>query len=77
LVYFEIFGDVRAAIAREKHLKHRTRVEKIALIQEKNPTWEDLAEKYLARLPRGDVKVDSPSKNRSGNDTYWGARPAG
>src|SRR5882724_2742552 len=77
LVHFETFGEVRAAIAREKEIKHWPRSRKIALIEEKNPGWNDLAERYFAKFPAIEEKTDSPSKNRSGNDTYWGARPAG
>jgi putative endonuclease len=44
LVYFELFGDIRAAIAREKQLKGWRRSKKVALIQSSNPTWRDLAE---------------------------------
>jgi predicted GIY-YIG superfamily endonuclease len=43
LVYFEQFGNVRAAIAREKEIKGWRRDKKIALIEGVNPTWEDLA----------------------------------
>jgi putative endonuclease len=43
LVYFEQFGNVRAAIAREKQLKGRRREKKNALIAKKNPHWDDLA----------------------------------
>jgi putative endonuclease len=42
LVYFERFQYINNAIAREKHVKHFTRQEKIVLIQANNPTWEDL-----------------------------------
>jgi putative endonuclease len=42
LVYFEYFRYVRSAIAREKQLKHWTREQKIKLIEQVNPTWEDL-----------------------------------
>jgi len=45
LVYFERFQYIGNAIAREKCLKHFTRAEKLALISESNPTWEDLAPK--------------------------------
>src|SRR3989454_11070686 len=47
LVYFEEFGDVRDAIAREKQLKGWVRVRKIRLIEERNPTWEDLADRWF------------------------------
>ena len=43
LVYFELFGDVRAAIAREKELKGWLRKRKIALIESLNPRWKDLS----------------------------------
>ena len=43
LVYFEAFGDIRDAIAREKEIKGWVRAGKIRLIEETNPTWDDLA----------------------------------
>ena len=43
LVYFEAFGDVRAAIAREKQLKGWLRSRKVALIESTNPQWKDLS----------------------------------
>jgi putative endonuclease len=52
LVYFERFKYINNAIAREKFLKHFTRAEKLALITESNPTWEDLGIELLAPLPR-------------------------
>jgi putative endonuclease len=42
LVYFETWGDIRAAIAREKHIKGWLRKRKIALIESLNPQWKDL-----------------------------------
>lgn len=50
LVYFEGFDDVYRAIGREKQLKGWTRARKIALIESKNPRWEDLAEKIGAQM---------------------------
>jgi putative endonuclease len=44
LVYFQSFHNVGDAIARETELKKWRREKKIALIVERNPTWEDLAE---------------------------------
>src|SRR5437016_467511 len=44
LVYFEAFGDVRDAIAREKQFKGWVRARKTRLIEQKTPTWEDLAD---------------------------------
>ena len=60
LVHFEEFGDIGAAIAREKEIKGWNRAKKVALIEARNPTWEDLADKYFAQYPR---KADpSPAK---------------
>jgi putative endonuclease len=46
LVWYEGYDDVRKAIDREKQLKGWTRAKKIALIESKNPRWEDWAEKW-------------------------------
>jgi len=43
LVHFEEFRDVSNAIARETQLKGWLRAKKIALVQESNPLWRDLA----------------------------------
>jgi predicted GIY-YIG superfamily endonuclease len=43
LVYYELHGDMLAAIAREKQIKGGSRKKKkLALIEEMNPTWRDL-----------------------------------
>jgi putative endonuclease len=42
LVYLEVFGDIRAAIDREKQVKGWLRTKKIALIESLNPRWRDL-----------------------------------
>ncbi|MBZ5702538.1 MAG: GIY-YIG nuclease family protein [Acidobacteriia bacterium] len=47
LVHVELFGHINDAIAREKEIKGWRREKKIHLIEQHNPTWEDLA----ARLP--------------------------
>lgn len=47
LVYFEIFDDAENAIKREKRLKKYKREQKIKLIEEQNPNWEDLYEKII------------------------------
>ena len=43
LVHAEHFGDVQAALAREKQLKGWRREKKNALIASQNPHWVDLA----------------------------------
>ena len=44
LVYFELHGDMHAAITREKQIKKWNRQWKIDLIQSQNPKWVDLWE---------------------------------
>ncbi len=46
LVYFEPFGEVRAAISREKQLKKWTRAKKITLIEKVNRQWRDLSDDF-------------------------------
>jgi putative endonuclease len=51
LVYYERFGDIRQAIAREKQIKGWLRAKKIALIEFTNPKWKDLAENHFPNIP--------------------------
>ncbi len=44
LVYYEFFDTMPEAIAREKQLKKFLRAKKIALIEARNPSWNDLYE---------------------------------
>jgi putative endonuclease len=48
LVYFESFGNVQDAIAREKQLKGWLRKRKVALIESSNPHWNDLSPTRLS-----------------------------
>jgi len=43
LVYYELFHNVSAAIARETEMKKWRREKKMALIEKNNRAWEDLA----------------------------------
>ena len=43
LVYFQETYDIGAAIAAEKQIKGLLRPKKIALIEQENPTWQDLS----------------------------------
>jgi putative endonuclease len=61
LVYYESFEDVHKAIGREKQLKGWSRAKKIALIQSKNPRWEDFAEKWGAQV----LLAGQPMKGRT------------
>jgi putative endonuclease len=52
LVYYEQFGTIAAAIAREKELKGWLRYRKIALIVSTNPEWRDLSADWGKPLPQ-------------------------
>ena len=43
LVFLETTPEARSAIAREKQLTNWRREKKVALIQAKNPAWDDLS----------------------------------
>lgn len=45
LVYYEVYEDVSAAIAREKQIKGGSRRQKEDLIAGTNPLWDDLYDK--------------------------------
>ncbi|MBS1589936.1 MAG: GIY-YIG nuclease family protein [Bacteroidetes bacterium] len=44
IVYYEVFSEIRVAIAREKQIKKYGRPKKVALIESFNPDWNDLWE---------------------------------
>ncbi|WP_420605224.1 GIY-YIG nuclease family protein [Novosphingopyxis sp.] len=46
LVWFEVHGEMEPAIVREKRIKGWRRPWKLALIEEENPRWRDLAEDF-------------------------------
>jgi putative endonuclease len=58
LVYFEVFGEIREAIAREKQIKGWLRAKKAALIESVNPEWKDLAPEWMKKN-RATGKVSS------------------
>jgi putative endonuclease len=45
LVYFEVYEDIEAAIAREKQIKAGSRRKKEALLEAGNWLWPDLSER--------------------------------
>jgi len=49
LVYYEEHPTRTAAYTREKQLKHYLRNQKIALIEQENPHWQDLAAHWYKR----------------------------
>lgn len=46
LVWYEVFPDINQAIESEKTIKAWRRSKKIAIIEQLNPRWEDLAENW-------------------------------
>lgn len=66
LVYFQSFHNIGDAIARETEVKKWRREKKLALIEQRNPTWEDLAEGWgqPTEMPM-ERKTDSASLARS------------
>jgi putative endonuclease len=50
LVYWESYGSVLQAIAREKQIKGWSRIKKIQLIVSVNPTWADLSRELYPDL---------------------------
>ncbi len=62
LVYFATFRNVGDAIARETLIKKWRREKKVALIEERNPTWEDLAEGWGEPTL---MKVSAPADSSS------------
>ena len=49
LIYYETFGDVWSAIAREKQIKGWLRQRKLDLIASMNPEWDDLSKDWYDR----------------------------
>lgn len=56
LIYYEKFGDIREAIAREKQIKGWTRARKLSLIKGVNPAGRDLSEGWFQE---GDTSLRS------------------
>lgn len=47
LVYFEAIDGPRRAIRREKQIKNWKRYQRVALVESRNPDWEDLAADWI------------------------------
>jgi putative endonuclease len=65
LVYFEEFTEVTQAIEWEKKLKGWVRRKKIALIEERNPQWDDLAQDWGAECHVEGTPETSGAENQS------------
>jgi putative endonuclease len=63
LVWFETYQDIHKAITREKQIKHWRREKKIAIIEQLNSAWVDLAKDWYdlepADLKRATDRMDS------------------
>jgi putative endonuclease len=58
LVWFQSFALVSAAIAKKTEIKAWRREKKVRLVEENNPTWEDLAADWGTRfLPNLEKQV--------------------
>jgi len=66
LVCFEHFTDIRMAIRREKQIKGWLRARKIALIEQKNPSWEDLYPSLFIRCPVPQYQEPATEKSSEG-----------
>ncbi len=53
LVYYEEFGEIDQAIAREKQIKGWKRYKKNALVESMNADWVDLAADWFSDSARG------------------------
>jgi putative endonuclease len=61
LVYFQSFRNIGDAIARETEIKKWRREKKVAVIEEMNPTWEDLSEGWGEPTP---MRLTQPEPNK-------------
>jgi len=62
LVHYEIFGDIRLAIAREKEIKAWRREKRVWLIEKENPFWKDLAAEWFPRGQSRNQETSTPEK---------------
>ena len=72
LVYYEMSGEILAAMAREKQIKSWSRKKKIALIESVNRDWKDLSDAWcklkvawLGRRWKKSERDSSPSADGS------------
>ena len=79
LAHYEVFGDIRAAIAREKEIKGWRREKKVWLIQKHNPTWHDLAADWFevqrTPTPKRDSQQDTSAAAKAGPSPPSKIRP--
>jgi len=64
LVYYEVFGEILAAIAREKQIKSWGRLKRIALVESTNRDWKDLSAAWFGGQ-RTEQKKKRPERDSS------------
>lgn len=64
LVRYAAFGDVRAAIQRQKHIRGWRRAKKVGLIVSANPAWRDSSEGWCGKENCGDPSLRMTSVGR-------------
>jgi putative endonuclease len=69
LVYYAETNDVTEAITREKELKGWLRKKKKALIEEFNPTWEDLSSGWYDEVDEDDQRIEQGDVGGKGRDS--------
>lgn len=52
-MHYELFGDIRMAIAREKEIKKWRHQKKVWLIECENPRWEDFSAEWFPKDKSG------------------------
>jgi putative endonuclease len=70
LVYIEEFSRIDDAIAWEKALKAKTRGKKVALIEERNPRWNDLAWYWFEEIPAREAPAALASASRGDSSGF-------
>ena len=79
-LHYEHFRYVLNAIRRERVLKGRSRAKKIALIEETNPTWDDLSQQFGSPVrlgyipPQRFADVEEKADPTSGYALLWMTR---
>ena len=75
LLYYEVTADVSSAIAREKEIKGWRRSKKVALVESRNPQWQDSASDFADRRPAGILRrspLHTTAPRAPQNDTDGG-----
>jgi putative endonuclease len=76
LVYYEIFGTIQDAIAREKAIKDMHRIAKIRMIVSINPDWRDLSEDFGKSVaPFDESRLRPPTGFAGARDKYRDSEP--